>query len=140
MHGTLGWNDKFRALLSAPYITSIILHDRRCWLDQFLPARYSDPAVDEFTRQRVAIVLDPQVSGNSARVAITTRDGRTFEDLRTEARGDPGDPLSWADVVGKLGQAAEGHLDRPALDRMIDGVDRIEHLHDVREWLRILRR
>ena len=39
MHGTLGWDDKFKALLSTTYVTAIVLHDRRCWLDQFEPAR-----------------------------------------------------------------------------------------------------
>ena len=53
MHGTLAWNDKFKALLSTPYVTSIVLHDQRCWLEQFAPRRYQDPAVDAFARERV---------------------------------------------------------------------------------------
>ena len=58
MHGTLPWSDKFRALLSTPYIVGVVLHDRRCWLDQFQPERTADPALSEFVRQRVKVEID----------------------------------------------------------------------------------
>ena len=61
MHGTLAWSDKFKALLSTPYVTAIVLHDRRCWLDQFESARFRDPAVDAFARERVKVEIDPRV-------------------------------------------------------------------------------
>jgi len=67
MHGTLAWNDKFKALLSTPYVTAIVLHDRRCWLDQFEPARFRDPAVDAFARERVKVEIDPRVEGPAPR-------------------------------------------------------------------------
>ncbi|MBC7779074.1 MAG: MmgE/PrpD family protein [Proteobacteria bacterium] len=139
MHGTLAWNDKFKALLSAPYITAIVLHDRHCWLEQFQPARYQDPAVDAFARERVTIALDPGLDGNAVRLEVTLRDGRIFRDERSEARGDPGDPLTRADIVAKLHQAGDAALPPAALERLVDGVDRIEHLADVREWIAILR-
>ena len=63
MHGTLAWNDKFKALLSTPYVTAVVLHDRRCWLDQFEAKRYQDPAVDKFARERVKVEIDVSVAG-----------------------------------------------------------------------------
>jgi 2-methylcitrate dehydratase PrpD len=139
MHGTLPWNDKFKALLSAPYITAIILHDRRCWLEQFLPERFSDPAVDAFARERVRVSAQPQLAGNAASVSVVLRDGRVLSDTRTEARGDPGDPLSWDDVVGKLEQAVEGWREPAWTRQLVDTVAGLEHLPDLRGLFALLR-
>ena len=70
MHGTLNWDDKFKALLSMPYITAVVLHDRACWLDQFEPARVKDKAVDTFARERVKVVAEPGIAGTAALVEI----------------------------------------------------------------------
>ena len=139
MHGTLPWSDRFKALLSAPYIASIILHDRCCWLDQFLPARHADPAVDAFTRNRVQVEPDPSLAGNAAAVEITMADGRVLSETRTEALGDPGNPLGRAQIVGKLQEAAAGWFDPATTARLAAMVDRLEDLADVRELMALFR-
>src|SRR5205814_5289022 len=75
MHGTLAWDDKFKALLSTPYVTAIVLHDRRCWLEQFEAKRLKDPAVDSFARERVKVEIDPRDEGTGPAVEIRTTDG-----------------------------------------------------------------
>ena len=55
MHGELGWDVRFRALLSTRYVASVIAHDRRCWLEQFTPARIADTEVGRFARERVHV-------------------------------------------------------------------------------------
>ncbi len=132
MHGTLPWTDKFKALLSAPYIASIILHDRCCWLDQFLPARYADPAVDAFTRSRVQVEADPSLAGNAATVEVTMVDGRVLREARTEALGDPGNPMDRRAIVGKLEEAAAGWFDRATIGQLAEQVDRLEEMPDAR--------
>jgi 2-methylcitrate dehydratase PrpD len=69
MHGSLPWGIRFRALLSTPYVTGVVLHDRRCWFDQFTTERLADPALDAFVRGRIVVGVDP-----SAEV-LTHRDG-----------------------------------------------------------------
>ena len=140
MHGNLPWNDKFKALLSAPYVMSIMLHDRRCWLEQFEPRRYQDPAVDKFTRERVKVVMEPSIQGTAAIVEIRTTAGTTLSDRRECAKGDPDDPLSRAEIQEKLHIAAEGLLPRSQVDRIIALVDGLEQLADVRELTTALRR
>jgi len=139
MHGTLPWNDKFKALLSAPYITGIIIHDRRCWLDQFEPSRYRDPAVDAFTRERVSIGADPALQGTAATVTIRTRAGAVHRQRRDCAKGDPADPLSRREIEEKLRTAAKGLLAERRVDDLIATVDRLEELRDVRELTSLLR-
>jgi len=139
MHGTLPWSDKFKALLSAPYIAAIILHDRCCWLEQFLPGRYADASVDSFARDRVRVEADASLAGNAASVEVTMADGRVLREARSEALGDPGNPLSRAQIVGKLHEAAAGWFDRATVERLAAMIDRIEDLADVRDLMAIFR-
>jgi 2-methylcitrate dehydratase PrpD len=139
MHGTLPWNDKFKALLSAPYVTGIILHDRRCWLDQFEPGRYQDAAVDRFTRERVKMISDPSLQGTAATVEVRMRDGTVHSDRRDCAKGDPDDPLTRVEIQQKLRTAAEAKLPTAQVDRIIAQVDGLEDVSDVRELTAALR-
>jgi 2-methylcitrate dehydratase PrpD len=135
MHGTLAWNDKFNALLSTPYVTAIVLHDRRCWLEQFEPARYKDPAVDAFARERVKVEIDPRVEGTGAAIEIRTVDGALHTDRRPAPKGDPTDPLTRAEIEDKLRTASAGFLSADAVKRIIDLVSNLERLGNVREFL-----
>lgn len=139
MHGTLDWDDKFKALLSTKYVTAVVLHDRRCWLDQFEPARFQDQAVAAFARERVRIRIDPSIEGTAAVVEIETTDGATHVDRRAVAKGDPADPLTRAEIQGKLRMAAAGFFSADAVERIIALVDDLERLDDVRNLLAAVR-
>ncbi|MDP1718224.1 MAG: hypothetical protein Q8L40_09115, partial [Burkholderiales bacterium] len=139
MHGTLTWNDKFKALLSAPYVTAIVLHDERCWLEQFEPGRFQDPQVDAFARERVKVEIDPTLEGTAAVVEIRTTDGACWTDRRMAARGDPADPLTREEIQDKLRTAAAGLLNAAAVGRIIALVDKLENLDNVRELLTAVR-
>jgi 2-methylcitrate dehydratase PrpD len=110
MHGTLPWSEKFRALLSTPYVTGVVLHDRRCWFEQFRPERLSDPALAAFIRERVRVGIDDTVQGTGAVVTVHTGDGRTLTDRRDYPRGDAADPLTREEIVTKFRASAEGLL------------------------------
>jgi 2-methylcitrate dehydratase PrpD len=120
MHGTLPWNDKFRALLSTPYVTGVVLHDRRCWLDQFAAERIGDAALDRFIRDRIAVAIDDSVEGTGALVTVRTSDGRALVDRRAYPRGDAADPLTRDEIIAKFRDAADGLIDRDATDRAIE--------------------
>src|SRR5262249_22666056 len=139
MHGTLAWNDKFKALLSTPYVTSIVLHDRRCWLEQFEPRRYQDPAVGAFAREKVKVEADPKVEGTGAAVEIRTTDGAVHPDRRAAPKGDPCDPLTRGEIEDKLRTAAAGFLPDPTVRRIIALVADLERVADVRELAAALR-
>jgi 2-methylcitrate dehydratase PrpD len=139
MHGTLPWNDKFKALLSTPYVTAIVLHDRRCWLEQFEPARYRDPAVDAFARERVKVEIDPEVQGTGAAVEIRALDGKVHSDRRAAPKGDPSDPLTRGEIGEKLRTAAAGFMPESTVKRIIALVSNLERVADVRELTAALR-
>jgi 2-methylcitrate dehydratase PrpD len=139
MHGALAWDDKFKALLSMPYISSVVLHDRACWLDQFEPARVKDKAVDAFARERVKVSIDSGIQGTAALVEIKTTAGATHTDRRMVAKGDAADPLSRAEIQGKLRTAAKGVISSAAVDRIIALINGLEQLDNVRELLDAVR-
>ena len=139
MHGTLAWNDKFKALLSMPYITSIVLHDRACWLGQFAPSRIADKAVDAFARERVKVSIALGIEGTAALVEIVTNAGITHTDRRLVAKGDAADPLSRAEIIGKLRTAARDVITDAAVERVIQQVGNLENLADSRELLNAVR-
>ncbi|MGI9333252.1 MAG: MmgE/PrpD family protein [Gammaproteobacteria bacterium] len=120
MHGTLPWDNRFRALLSTPYVTGVVLHDRKCWLDQFEPERIADPALDAFIRERVRVTIDDSVEGTGALVSVRTTDGRTLTDRRAHPRGDMADPLSREEIVNKFRESADGLLSVDDTERAIE--------------------
>ena len=139
MHGTLAWDGKFKALLSTPYVTAVVLHDRRCWLDQFEARRYRDPALGAFAREKVKVEIDPRVERTGAAVEISTTDGKVHADRRAAAKGDPSDPLTRAEIEDKLRTAAAGFLADATVTRIIELVGNLEALADARELTRALR-
>lgn len=121
MHGSLPWEDKFRAQLSAPYLTAIILHDRQCWLEQFTPARFANAEVDTFAREKVHVSADPTLEGTASIVEVELADGTVHRDDRAIAKGDPRDPLSLDEIVAKFREASTGLVDtEPALSELLD--------------------
>ena len=140
MHGSLPWDNKFRALLSTPYVTGVVLHDRRCWFEQFEPARIGDPALDSFIRERIRVGADDTVEGTGAVVTIRTTDGRTLTDRRTYPRGDAADPLTREEIVTKFRDSADGLLEPEATERAIEMLVGLADLPRVRDLCAILSR
>lgn len=139
MHGELGWDTRFRALLSTRYVASVIVHDRACWLDQFTPARIADPGLDRFARERVAVEVVPDLPTNAAIVRLTGADGTVRERRRDAPKGDASDPLSWDEIAAKFAEAAGGAIGTDAVGRIIRDVRDLEQIDDVRPLLAGLR-
>ena len=140
MHGTLDWETKFTALLSAPYVTGVVLHDRQCWLDQFGPSRIADSHLDAFIRERVQVEIDPSVEGTAAVVEISLQDGRVLKDARAFGKGDAQDPLTETEIEDKLQLAARGLISDAARDELVELVARLEDLGNVSALCALVRR
>jgi 2-methylcitrate dehydratase PrpD len=139
MHGTQPWDARFHAMLSAPYTAAVVLHDRRCWLEQYDADRLRDPALDAFTRERVVVGPDASVEGTGALVEITLNDGTHYLDRRPVPRGDAADPLTRAEIEAKLRDASAGVLPSDTVERLISLLRRLDQVEHVRELLTLLR-
>jgi len=137
MHGTMSWDDRFKALLSAPYAAGVVLHDRRCWLDQFTPERIADPDLDRFIRERITVENDPDVVGTGAAVIIETRSGEVYVDRRAVPKGDVADPLTREEIVEKFHTASRGILPDDEADRALAMILDLEN-SSVRELMSTL--
>ena len=138
MHGSLPWTSKFSAQLSAPYLAAVVLHDRRCWLDQFLPSRFGDPELDTFARDRVVVSEDPQIEATASVVQIELLDGTLYEDVRSTPKGDPDDPLSMDEILGKFREASDGILADGAVEQAVDLLSELESVEDISGLVRLL--
>ena len=139
MHGELGWDSRFRALLSARYVASVIVHDRACWLEQFTPERIADPALDAFARDRIAIEIDPDLATNAASVEVRTADGQAIVEHRDVPRGDASDPLSRQEILGKFRLASRGLMSEGEAQDVSAKLCRLEDLAGTRSLIRSLR-
>lgn len=107
MCAEMGWQDELSAMQSARYVAAVVLHDRRCWIEQFNAARRADSELTEFATHRVSVVRDDSLppSGVSVRLASG---GQVSVVRRDRAPGEPDEPLTREQIHGKLDSACAG--------------------------------
>jgi aconitate decarboxylase len=132
MNGTMGWQNRLSAMLSARYVTSVVLRDRACWLEQFDANHLADSAILNFAESRVEVHLDPTIEPDGAMVVIRTASRDEFVERRAFPKGDPRDPLTVAQVFEKFESFAEPRLGVSGLDCAKELLDQIETLESVR--------
>lgn len=140
MHGELGWDTRFRALLSVRYVVSVVVHDRACWLPQFLPERIADDRLDAFARERIVVEIDPHIATNGATIELTTVDGQTLVERREVPRGDATDPLSHDEIANKFRAAGREWMAEDEVEGMISKILELESSPDVVPLLQALGR
>ncbi len=75
-------------------------------LAAYEPDRLDDPATRALM-ERLSIAVDPEIDAafpgkRAARIEVDTRDGRRLTHLQPNRKGDPEQPLSDAELEGKL--------------------------------------
>jgi 2-methylcitrate dehydratase PrpD len=138
LHGEMGWDDRFRALLSTRYTAAVVLHDRECWLEQFDAERIADPMLHEFATRRIEVVADPDVPLSGAAIEVEMEDGRRITAVRDVPRGDADDPLRTDDVAGKFRRAARGILPDRRIEEALERFLAVEESEDVGSLLVLL--
>lgn len=139
MHGTVKWDDRFRARLSTPYVTAVVLHDRGCWLEQFTTERVRDAALNRFIAQKLTVVSDPELIDGTTSIEITDRDGTVLREHVISAKGEPDNPLSHDEIADKLRSARQGVISEAAAEHAIELVTDLENLANVAQLMDCLR-
>jgi 2-methylcitrate dehydratase PrpD len=140
LHGGLArYKAKFEAMISAHYTAAVILHDRALTLAQFEPARYDDPVLRRAAAEQVEIKPDPALSGVQATAEIELADGTKLAARCEHPRGSAENPLSRAQIEGKLRAYAPDRISAAAIDEVVRAVDRLEDLGSVRDLMDALR-
>jgi 2-methylcitrate dehydratase PrpD len=140
MHGKLArYKGKFEALISAHYAAAVILHERKLTLAEFEPARYDDPKLRRAAAEQVDVQADPALKGVQAVAEIEMMDGKVLTARCEHPRGSAENPLSWAQIEGKLRTYADGVLAQSHVDEVVGMVQRLEDLGSVRKLMDALR-
>ncbi len=139
LHGELDPKNRFQARLSARYVAAVVLHDRQCWMEQFTPQRFADDELLRFARERITTAEDPAVREGGASVEVRLTDGDTIKLTAAVPKGDPDDPLSFAEVAEKFRLGAAGKLPLAVQEQTVEAVRTLDTLDDVRSLLKPLR-
>jgi 2-methylcitrate dehydratase PrpD len=140
LHGKLArYKAKFDALISAHYTAAVILHDKKLTLAQFEPARYDDPTLRRAAAEQVDVRPDPSLTGVQAVIEIEMTDGGTLTARCEHPRGSAENPLTWAQIEGKLRTYADGVIAPAHVDEVVAMVQRLEDLGSVRKLMDALR-
>jgi len=94
------------ARFSLGYVVATALAHGSVRLAAYEPARLQDAATRSLM-ERISVAVDPELDAafpgqRAARVLITMRDGRRFEHLQPNRKGDPEEPLSDAELEDKF--------------------------------------
>jgi 2-methylcitrate dehydratase PrpD len=141
------WEYKAQGVTAAQmnlfYGLAVIALDGMAFVDQYREDRLHDPRIFDFIK-RVSARVDPEIEGmgaafrHAARVAITTRDGRSFKREILHRRGSPENPLKPEDVEYKFRHVARSCLSPANIDKVMQLVAKLDALPDTRELIAIL--
>jgi len=137
-NGEMPWDERFRARLSAPYVTGVVAMDGACRLDQFSDERIADPETNAFINDRIVIEPDPALAVGVS-VSLTTRAGVRHATHASVAKGDPEKPLAWADIEAKFRASAEPIIGAEQANRLVACVSGLESVPRLSELTRLLR-
>ena len=125
------------ALFSLYYGPAVGLLQRKVWLDDVSEQAIVRPEVLEMCR-KITVVADPEKDAAAlippTDVEIKTKDGKRYTMHVGVMPGNPGSPLSWADVVQKLKDCVPWSakpLPSERIEEMSQMVERLEKLDDV---------
>jgi 2-methylcitrate dehydratase PrpD len=95
--------------------------------------------------KKVVCVRDADLNRNfpaqwPAWVTIDTTDGRTLEQKVTYPKGDPENPLSWDELIGKFNALASALIPQSQCDEIVEivrGIDQAENIGSLMHTLQI---
>jgi len=130
------------ARLSVPYCVAIALVDGQVAQAQFSAARYQDPRVRGLL-EKVEVSVDPELSPLypekfPARVVVTLRDGTRREAISLYPKGDPSNPLTAEEFLGKFRHNVDGGQVSASASEILEAVGKLEQM-TVPAFTRLLR-
>jgi 2-methylcitrate dehydratase PrpD len=131
------------AKFSIPYAVAASLVLGRTDLAAFEDAAIADPRVRRLAA-RVEIGSDPVMNPRrpddypTAVVTVALRDGRTLTESTTVVRGDAAAPVDLGELIDKFETLAAPALGKAGARVVVEAVDRIGELKDIRELTALL--
>ena len=130
------------AKFSIPYaVAAAVLHGST-GVDAFYPQRVADPEIAALAK-RVEVHADDKMDLRrydypTAKVTVTLTDGRSLKHEVTAHRGDSRNPVTPEELRGKFLALAGESLGEERARRVIESVDNLENLGDIKELTALL--
>lgn len=127
---------------SMPYLLARAIIDGRLFLDAFTDSAVRDENVLRLA-ERVQMRLDPDLQPTAlgsrpCKVTIRLRDGRSFSRQIDYAKGSREAPMTAEELKEKFVGCARQALDDSSIERIIEDVEHLETLQDIRPLCRLL--
>ncbi len=125
------------AKFSIPYAVAASLIHETTDVTAFYPDKVDDPRVRELAR-KVRVLGDPDMNLRrfdypAARVTVRLQNGHEITDSVTAHRGDTLNPVPKQELIEKFKFLANDALGEEGAGRVVDLVDRLESLADIKE-------
>ena len=135
------------AQFSIPYTVSTAVIRKKVFIDDFTDEAIKDTRVLEFC-PRVKVNIDPEIDKlpgrvGPARIELKTKDGRHFSKYVEFVKGHPKNKMTWTECVDKFTRCAALSavpLSEGAIAEVIDQVNNLENVQDVRRIVRLLQK
>jgi 2-methylcitrate dehydratase PrpD len=120
------------AKYSLEYDVATIALDGRAGIRQYTDEAVARPAAQELMK-RVNTIPVPVAGPLQSRVVVTLKGGERLEETASRSHGNPADPLSQAEIIGKFHECAEELAPQAQREQIIELCGRLELLEDVGE-------
>jgi 2-methylcitrate dehydratase PrpD len=108
MHAEMQWHDAFSSRMSTRYISSVVLLDGACGLNQFSDERLGAGDVNSFATTVVTVEQDIAIRDGGAAMEATLADGSVLTAVTDSPPGHPASPLTREQVMEKWEDAVRG--------------------------------
>jgi 2-methylcitrate dehydratase PrpD len=124
------------------YLLARAMIDGKVSLDAFTDGAVRDPQILEFA-DRVHMRLDPKLVESSTgarpcRVTMRLKNGQSFSRYVEHAKGGAERPLTARELREKFFDCGRRAIDERALSEILDSLERLESVEDIRPTCRLL--
>ena len=132
------------AQFSMPFGAAVAILYRKAGLDEFQLSKIRSEEVKRMMR-RVECIKDPDLEKTfpkqwCATAEIFTKDGKRYFTRVEYCKGDPENPLSWDELIEKFYDLSSGFWTRDRRSKIVEAVQRIEEIQDLKKWSSLLLR
>ncbi len=125
-----------------PYLLARAMIDGRVFIDAFTESAVRDPHVLKLA-ERVQMRLDNNLPSHNlgsrpCRVTLRLKNGQTYSREVQHSKGGPEDPMTADELKGKFTDCARQTLSESETNRVLDDLDRLETLKDIRPLCQLL--
>ena len=143
------WEEKMnpksdvQAQFSLPYTVAMAVVRGSVSFEEFQPDALMDSSVREVMK-KIDVIHNPEFDpcfpkSWPARVKIKTTDGKDIENRVDFPRGDIENPLTWDELVLRFKTHSGDVFDQTGKDRIVEALQYIERLEDMKEFAALLR-